>query len=82
VISLFTISKFSHGRIALSTYFNPHPIHWYGRLIARSNREDDTYADLETDEWDCPECGFHIQAGTPVFIVVKKSIHSNYIFQE
>ncbi|MBT3663609.1 MAG: hypothetical protein HN927_07015 [Candidatus Marinimicrobia bacterium] len=32
-------------------------------LIARSNREDDTYADLETDEWDCPECGFHIQAG-------------------
>jgi len=32
-------------------------------LIARSNRAEDTYDDLETDAWDCPECGFHVQAG-------------------
>ncbi|MBL7011107.1 MAG: hypothetical protein ISR82_07780 [Candidatus Marinimicrobia bacterium] len=32
-------------------------------LIARSNRGEDTYNDLETEEWDCPECGFHVQAG-------------------
>ena len=32
-------------------------------LIARSNRAEDTYYDLETDAWDCPECGFHVQAG-------------------
>ncbi|HIF83114.1 MAG TPA: hypothetical protein EYQ37_04550 [Candidatus Marinimicrobia bacterium] len=32
-------------------------------LIARSNRAKDTYDDLETDAWDCPECGFHVQAG-------------------
>ena len=32
-------------------------------MIANSNRPEDTYTDLETDEWDCPECGFHVQAG-------------------
>jgi hypothetical protein len=32
-------------------------------MIAKSNRAEDTYDNLETDEWDCPECGFHIQAG-------------------
>ena len=32
-------------------------------LIARSNRAEETYDDLETDEWDCPECGFHVQVG-------------------
>ena len=32
-------------------------------LIARSNRAEDTYDALETDAWDCPECGFHVQAG-------------------
>ncbi len=32
-------------------------------LIARTNRAEDAYDDLETDEWDCPGCGFHVQAG-------------------
>ncbi len=32
-------------------------------LIAAKNKREDTYTDLEMDEWDCPECGFHIQAG-------------------
>ena len=26
-------------------------------LIASRNREEDAYSDLETGEWDCPECG-------------------------
>ncbi len=33
-------------------------------LIASRNREEDAYSDLETEEWDCPDCGFHVQAGT------------------
>ena len=32
-------------------------------LIARSNRAEDAYDDLEMDAWDCPECGFHVQVG-------------------
>ena len=32
-------------------------------MIAKSNQAEDTYDNLETDEWDCPKCGFHIQAG-------------------
>lgn len=31
--------------------------------VTGKNKSEDTYFDLETDEWDCPECGFHIQAG-------------------
>jgi len=29
-----------------------------------NNKKTDSYAHLETEEWDCPECGFHIQAGS------------------
>ena len=32
-------------------------------LIARSNRAEDTYVDLEMNAWNCPECEFHVQAG-------------------
>ena len=31
-------------------------------LIARSGNRK-TYENLDIDEWDCPECGFHVQAG-------------------
>lgn len=31
--------------------------------ISAKNRKDDAYINLEMDEWDCPECGYHIQAG-------------------
>ena len=31
-------------------------------LIARSD-EIKTYENLDIEEWDCPECGFHVQAG-------------------
>jgi len=42
-------------------------------LIARSNRAEDAYDDLEMDEWDCPECGFHVQAGdTCIYCSSKK----------
>ncbi len=42
-------------------------------LIARANKPDDTYTDLDTDEWDCPECGFHVQAGdTCIYCSAKK----------
>ncbi len=33
-------------------------------LIANRNRKEDTYSDLETEEWDCPECGFKVQVGS------------------
>ncbi|MBT3479281.1 MAG: hypothetical protein HOA15_03205 [Candidatus Marinimicrobia bacterium] len=43
-------------------------------LIARSNRSEDAYNDLETDEWDCPECGFHVQVGdTCIYCSARKS---------
>ncbi|MDP6340099.1 MAG: hypothetical protein QF842_07275 [Candidatus Marinimicrobia bacterium] len=42
-------------------------------MIARANRAEDTYDDLETDEWDCPDCGFHVQAGdTCIYCGAKK----------
>ncbi len=31
--------------------------------ITGKNKREDTYTDLETDEWYCPECGFHVQVG-------------------
>ncbi len=31
--------------------------------ITGKNKREDTYTDLETEEWYCPECGFHVQAG-------------------
>lgn len=49
--SLFTLFVFLVGMIGVAVF------------IARKNRADDTYADLDTEEWNCPECGFHIQAG-------------------
>ena len=32
--------------------------------VTGKNKREDTYTDLETDEWDCPECGFHVQVGS------------------
>ncbi len=32
-------------------------------FVSMKNKKEDSYTDLETKEWDCPECGFHIQAG-------------------
>jgi len=31
--------------------------------VTGKNKKKDTYTDLNTEEWDCPECGFHVQAG-------------------
>ena len=31
-------------------------------LIARAHNNN-TYENLNIEEWDCPECGFHVQAG-------------------
>ena len=31
-------------------------------LIARSDNTK-TYENLDIEEWDCNECGFHVQAG-------------------
>ena len=32
-------------------------------MIARSNSSEKFYSDLEVEEWDCHECGFHVQVG-------------------
>jgi len=32
-------------------------------FVTGKNKKEDTYTDLETEEWDCPECGFHVQVG-------------------
>ncbi len=32
-------------------------------FVTGKNRKEDSYTDLEIEEWDCPECGFHVQAG-------------------
>tara|TARA_B110000240_G_scaffold91992_1_gene104535 strand:+ start:2353 stop:2577 length:225 start_codon:yes stop_codon:yes gene_type:complete len=32
-------------------------------MIARSNSPENFYSDLEVEEWNCHECGFHVQAG-------------------
>ena len=32
-------------------------------MIARSNSPEKFYSDLEVEEWNCHECGFHVQAG-------------------
>ena len=31
--------------------------------VAAKNKTEDSYTVLNIDEWDCPECGFHVQAG-------------------
>jgi len=31
--------------------------------VTAKNRKEDSYTDLDTEEWNCPECGFHVQAG-------------------
>ena len=33
-------------------------------FISMKNNKEDSYTNLETEEWDCPECGFHIQVGS------------------
>lgn len=41
--------------------------------VTGKNRKEDTYTDLDVDEWDCPECGFHVQAGdTCIYCDTKK----------
>ncbi|HIB74229.1 MAG TPA: hypothetical protein EYM74_04020 [Candidatus Marinimicrobia bacterium] len=32
-------------------------------FIGRQKSNDDPYEDLSIDEWNCPECGFLVQAG-------------------
>lgn len=32
-------------------------------LIARANRPEDAYLDIETESWECPDCGFQVQVG-------------------
>ncbi|MCH7762752.1 MAG: hypothetical protein IIB95_03320 [Candidatus Marinimicrobia bacterium] len=32
-------------------------------FISMKNKKEDSYTNLETEEWNCPECGFHVQAG-------------------
>ena len=32
-------------------------------MIARSNSSEKFYSDLDVEEWDCHECGFHVQVG-------------------
>jgi hypothetical protein len=32
-------------------------------MVARSNDSENFYRDLDIDEWDCHECGFHVQVG-------------------
>ena len=36
---------------------------WIVTMIARSNSSEKFYSDLEVEEWDCHECGFHVQVG-------------------
>jgi len=31
--------------------------------VTGKNKKEDTYTDLNTEEWDCPECGFYVQVG-------------------
>ena len=31
-------------------------------LIATAHKNN-TYENIDIEEWDCPECGFHVQAG-------------------
>ena len=31
--------------------------------VTGKNKKEDTYTDLDTDEWNCPECGFLVQVG-------------------
>ena len=32
-------------------------------MIAQSNNSEKYYSDLDIDEWDCHECGYHVQVG-------------------
>ena len=36
---------------------------WIVTMIARSNSSEKFYSDLEVEEWDCHECGFHVLVG-------------------
>ena len=40
-------------------------------LIGRSD-ENKTYENLDIEEWDCPECGFHVQVGDVCIYCNKK----------
>ena len=42
-------------------------------LIARSHNNK-TYENLDIDEWDCPVCGFHIQAGDKCIYCNEKKV--------
>ncbi len=42
-------------------------------FIARANRPEDAYLDIETESWECPDCGFHVQVGdTCIYCQTKK----------
>ena len=42
-------------------------------LIARANRPEDAYLDIETESWECPDCSFHVQVGdTCIYCQTKK----------
>lgn len=48
-----------------------------GSIIYTSskNKETDIYIKLDTEEWNCPECGFHVQAGSKcIYCDTKKPI--------
>jgi len=42
-------------------------------LIARANQPEDAYPDINIESWQCPDCGFHVQAGdTCIYCQTKK----------
>ncbi len=32
-------------------------------IIAKSSHNKGTFSNINTDEWICPHCGFHVQVG-------------------
>ena len=36
---------------------------FFSAVIAKSSHEKDTFSDINTDEWECPSCSFHVQVG-------------------
>ena len=45
-------------------------------LVSVQKLKDDPYKDLPMDEWNCPECGFMVQAGNEcIYCRYKKSVN-------
>tara|TARA_B100001250_G_scaffold180465_1_gene155135 strand:- start:917 stop:1114 length:198 start_codon:yes stop_codon:yes gene_type:complete len=36
---------------------------FFSAIVAKSSNEKDTFSDINTDEWECPNCSFHVQVG-------------------